>query len=87
MYVMSFLTLGIFWVGQQTELNHLQRSDRNLSWIHLAFLLAVTLTPFSTSLLAEFNIRRTALLIYWGNILTLGAVLYASWGCATAKAS
>jgi len=26
MYMMSFLTLGIFWVGQQTQLNHLSRS-------------------------------------------------------------
>jgi len=31
MYTMSFLTLGIFWVGQQTQLNHLARSDRSLS--------------------------------------------------------
>ena len=30
MYVMSFLTLGIFWIGQQTQLNHLARSDRGL---------------------------------------------------------
>lgn len=28
MYLMSFMTLGIFWVGQQTQLNHLRRSDR-----------------------------------------------------------
>jgi len=85
MYVMSFLTLGIFWIGQQTQLNHLDRSDRNLSWIHLAFLLAVTLMPFSTTLLAEFTARRTALLLYWANILALGAVLYASWGYATRR--
>ena len=26
-YLMSFLTLGIFWVGQQSQLNHLRRSD------------------------------------------------------------
>ena len=83
MYTMSFLTLGIFWVGQQTQLNHLKRSDRNLSWIHLAFLFAVTLTPFSTSLLAEFTGRRTALLLYWLNILVLGGVLFLSWGYAT----
>ena len=44
-YFMSFLTLGIFWVGQQTQLNHLARSDRHLSWIHLGFLFAVTLGP------------------------------------------
>jgi uncharacterized membrane protein len=81
-YLMSFLTLGIFWVGQQTQLNHLIRSDRDLSWIHLAFLFAVTLTPFSTMLLAEFVTLRLPLLAYWGNILLLGAVLYGSWGYA-----
>ena len=26
-YLMSFLTLGIFWVGQQTQLSHFARSD------------------------------------------------------------
>lgn len=36
-YLMSFLTLGIFWVGQQTQLNHLERCERHLTWIHLAF--------------------------------------------------
>jgi len=81
-YLMSFLTLGIFWVGQQTQLSHLLRTDRDLSWIHLAFLFAVTLTPFSTKLLAEFVTFRLALLAYWCNILLLGAVLYGSWGYA-----
>jgi len=81
-YLMSFLTLGIFWVGQQTQLNHLVRSDRHLSWIHLGFLFAVTLSPFSTMLLAEFMAYRAALLVYWINILLLGAILYGSWGYA-----
>ena len=79
-YLMSFLTLGIFWVGQQTQLNHLARSDRHLTWIHIAFLFAVTITPFSTMLLAEFIRYRLALLVYWINVLLLGAVLYATWG-------
>ena len=82
-YVMSFITLGIFWVGQQTQLNHLARSDRELTWIHLTFLFAVTLMPFSTRLLIEFLAYRTALLAYWTNILALGVVLYFSWGHAT----
>ena len=28
-YFMSFLTLGIFWVGQQTQLNNFTRSNRH----------------------------------------------------------
>jgi uncharacterized membrane protein len=82
-YMMTFMTLGIFWVGQQTQLNYLERSDRSLSWIHLVFLFAVTLTPFSTALLAEFIRYRLALVAYWSNILLLGAALYFSWVCAT----
>jgi uncharacterized membrane protein len=78
-YLLSFMTLGIFWIGQQTQLNGLTRTDRNLTWLHLAFLLPVTLVPFSTSLLAEFLDSRVALGIYWLNILLLGATLYAGW--------
>jgi uncharacterized membrane protein len=81
-YLMSFVTLGIFWVGQQTQLNHLERSDRDLTWIHLAFLFAVTLLPFSTRLLAEFISYRGALFVYWTNILFFGVLLYLSWGRA-----
>jgi uncharacterized membrane protein len=82
MYMMSFLTLGIFWVGQQTQLNHLARSHRSLAWIHIVFLFGVSIMPFSTSLLAEFTGYRAALIAYWANILLLGASLYFSWNCA-----
>jgi len=81
-YLMSVMTNGIFWVGQQTQLNQLARADRNLAWIHIGFLCAVSLTPFTTSLLAEFIHYRTALLVYWFNILLVGLMLYWSWSYA-----
>jgi uncharacterized membrane protein len=77
------MTNGIFWVGQQTQLNHFARSDRNLAWIHIFFLCLITLTPFTTSLLAEYIHYRVALLVYWFNIVLLGAALYWSWRYAT----
>ena len=77
-YFMSFLTLGMFWVGQQTQLDQFVRSDRHLTWIHLTFLLGVTLMPFSTALLADYITVRLALLAYWFNLFILGAVLFAS---------
>jgi uncharacterized membrane protein len=82
-FLMSVMTNGIFWVGQQTQLNQFARADRNLAWIHIAFLCAVSLTPFTTSLLAEFIHYRIALLVYWFNIVLLGAALYWSWSYAT----
>jgi len=82
MCAITFMTLGIFWVGQQTQLNHLTRSDRTLSWMHLFFLFAVSMTPFSTMLLAGFIAYRVALLVYWFNLLLLGGTLYFTWICA-----
>src|SRR6267154_2729425 len=78
-FLMSFMTLGIFWVGQQTQHDALSHTDRSYTWLHIAFLMAVCLTPFSTSLLAEFIAFRTALLIYWANLLLLGLLLLAGW--------
>lgn len=78
-YAMSFLTLGIFWIGQQTQINNFATGNRHLTWIHLAFLLAVSLMPFSTGLLGTFITYRVALVVYWLNLLLLGVALFASW--------
>jgi uncharacterized membrane protein len=82
-YVMSFLTLGIFWAGQQTQLNHIREGNRDLNWIHLGFLFTLTMLPLTTRLLAEFITYRAALLLYWFNILMPGAMLYWSWTYVT----
>jgi uncharacterized membrane protein len=82
-YGMSFLTLGIFWAGQQTQLNHIGQGTRDLTWIHLGFLFSITMMPLSTRLLAEFITYRAALVIYWLNIFVAGAMLYWSWTHAT----
>src|SRR5437867_12184874 len=81
-YLMSFLTLGIFWNAQQTQLNQFTRADWHLTWFQLAFLAAVALMPFSTAFLADFISFRIALLVYWANIFVLGAVLYVAWSHA-----
>jgi len=78
-YMMSFLTLGIFWVGQQTQLNCLAHGNRELAWLHLTFLFFVTLMPFSTALMGAFIAYRAALIVYWLNILLLGAALLTTW--------
>ncbi len=82
-YGMSFLTLSIFWAGQQTQLNYIGEGTRDLTWIHLGFLFTITVMPLSTRLLAEFITYRMALGIYWLNIFLPGAMLLWSWAYAT----
>src|ERR1700682_972051 len=47
-YVMSFMTLGIFWVGQGTQIARLARSNRHYVCVALGLLLPVSLAPVST---------------------------------------
>jgi uncharacterized membrane protein len=77
-YTMSFMTLGIFWIGQGTQIGQLARSNRHFAWIQLVFLFAVTLVPFSTALLAHYPGLTLALVEYWLNIVLLGFTLLAS---------
>jgi len=81
-YVLSFLTLGIFWNAQHTQLNYVARADRHFAWLQLAYLAVVALLPFSTSLLAEFIDVTLAFGVYWINLLALGIMLYAVWAYA-----
>jgi uncharacterized membrane protein len=77
-YGTSFLTLGIFWIAQQTQLSQVSRGDRDLTWLNLLFLAAVCVMPFTTSVLAAFITLRLPLLLYWANLLLLGMVLLAT---------
>lgn len=45
-------------------------------WIHLTFLLALTLMPFSTGLLTQDTTHRLSMAVYWLNLFALGAVLF-----------
>jgi uncharacterized membrane protein len=77
-YLLSFTMLGTFWLAQHTLLSIFDRCDRTLTWIHLGFLLVVSLFPFSAALLAHYVHLRLAVGAYWLNILLLGVML--EWG-------
>jgi uncharacterized membrane protein len=81
-WLLSLLTLGIFWVAQQTQLSRLARSNRHLTWLQLTFLAIVTVLPFTTRLLADFFTYRVAFLIYWANLAMLGVAVYVAWAYA-----
>jgi uncharacterized membrane protein len=78
-YLLSFLTLGIFWNGQQTQLSYIDKGNRDLAWLELLFLAVIALFPFTTSLLAENIDLKLALGLYWLNIFLSGVVLFLVW--------
>ena len=84
-WVLSVMTLGIFWVGQQTQLNQLERADRDFTWASYLFLASITALPFSTRVLADFFEFRTAIVLYWANILLCGLTIYLTWALAVGR--
>ena len=78
MFLLGFMTLGIFWNGQQVLINLMAHGNRHFAWMQIAFLAAISLMPFSTSLLAQFITYKLALIYYWGNIVVPGSLLFAS---------
>lgn len=78
-YFLSFLILGIFWVGHNSQFAFIRQIDRELLWINILFLLFISLIPFSTALLGEFIHFKFALWIYWVNLLFIGGTLLLNW--------
>ncbi len=82
-YAMSFVILGLMWVSQQNQYQFIDRSDRLFLWINILFLMFVVFVPFSTHVLALYWDSHLALLLYGGNLLVCGLLLYAHWSYAT----
>ncbi|MEC5146572.1 TMEM175 family protein [Chitinophaga sp. 212800010-3] len=81
-YFIGFMTMGIFWVGQSSQLAFIEKSERRLTWVSIFFLAFVSLVPFTTAFLSEHINSWVAIVLYWLNILVLGTLLYIHWVCA-----
>lgn len=84
-YAISFVILGVYWVGHHLQLSFIRSADRPLLWINILFLLWVALVPFSTALLSEYTKHRLAIAVYGGNMIAIGLTLALHWWYATAR--
>jgi len=70
-YVLSFIVLGIFWIGHHSLFHFVRRVNRGLLWLNLLFLLFITLLPFSTNLLSGHSPLHIPVTVYGANLLLL----------------
>lgn len=84
-YVISFVMLGIYWVGHHNQFHYIRRTDRTLLWTNIAFLMFVTLIPFSTALTGQYPSQQLAVDIYAINLVLVGLSLYIHWWYATSR--
>ncbi|MCL1694006.1 MAG: TMEM175 family protein, partial [Actinomycetia bacterium] len=73
-FIISFLLVGMYWVGHRSSFAQVQYIDRNTIWLNLLFLLPVSLVPFASAVLGNYQSEPTALHIY-GLVLIAVTVL------------
>ena len=79
----SFIILAIYWMAHHRQFHYIKHLDRTLIWMNIIFLMAACLLPFSTSLLGEYREQEIAILVYGGNSIIIGSLLYIQWWYAT----
>ncbi|MCD4775018.1 MAG: TMEM175 family protein [Candidatus Aegiribacteria sp.] len=54
-YIISFLTLASFWIGQHYLMDRIKVTDASLNWIIMLHLLFITLIPITTDVIGDFD--------------------------------
>jgi uncharacterized membrane protein len=78
-YVMSFMLVGIYWLGHHGLFHHIRRGNLTLVWLNLVFLMCVAFVPFPTALLVEYPKDRMAAVVYGLAQLLCSSSLGAIW--------
>lgn len=82
-YFLSFLILGVLWVGHHNQFFYIKRADRTLLWINIFFMMCIALVPFSAAVLARYNSNRISIILYDINLIFAGLLLFYHWWYAT----
>jgi uncharacterized membrane protein len=73
-YVLSFIVLGMYWVGHHALFHSVRSVNRTLLWLNLLFLFFVTLMPFSTNLVSGHGNLQIPVVIYGLNLSATSAI-------------
>ena len=80
---LSFVILGIYWVGHNNVFQHVLRHDRLMLWLNILFLLVVALIPFPAALLIRYGDAQISVVLYAINLILGGVLLDLIWAYAT----
>jgi uncharacterized membrane protein len=84
-FAVSFVILGMLWIGHHNQFHFIRRVDRPLLWINIFYLLCVAFVPFATAFITRYPLQPAALLVYGGTLLLGGVTHYLHWNYAVAR--
>jgi uncharacterized membrane protein len=77
-FIVSFIVIGLTWVGHHKRFELIKRYDNWLLGSNLLFLMVIAFIPFPTAVLAEYG-GATATILYAGTMVALGAISVVQW--------
>lgn len=72
-YILSFLVIGVFWMGHHRRYRFIRSYDRRLLFLNLLLLMVVAFIPFPTSLLSEYG--NQAATIFYAVIMVISGLI------------
>jgi len=70
-YLVSFVVIAQFWLVHYRVLRGMKGHDEGLAWRNFAFLLALTLMPFTSDLLGRYGGNPVALTLFGLNLIAI----------------
>lgn len=81
-FCLSFVVLGVYWVGHHNQFHHVRHTNRMFLWINIFYLMSISFLPFSAALLGTYNTQQVAVVIYGFHLTTIGLISYWHWAYA-----
>ncbi|NMB80099.1 MAG: DUF1211 domain-containing protein [Methanomicrobiales archaeon] len=82
-YIIGFFVLAAFWTAHHIQFSHLKFIDRNFLSLSIMGLFFVTIIPFTTSFIGDYDHDVVATIAFEASLLVLGLIFALQWLYAT----
>lgn len=78
-YIIAFFVLAAFWKGHHEQFRRIHHVDDRLLTINIVTLFFVTMVPFSTSFIGDYDADLVSTVLFDLNLMILGLLFLAQW--------
>jgi uncharacterized membrane protein len=75
-YIMSFLLIGLYWIGHHFYSDRIKQVDGTFVLLNILFLLLISFLPFPTSLIGKYPLEALPLTLYGSTLLVTNIISF-----------
>ena len=84
-YIIAFFVLAAFWQGHHRQFSRIHHVDHSFLSLNIVTLFFVTLVPFSTSFIGDYDADLVSTIVFDLNLMILGLLFTVQWFYASRK--